>query len=294
MFCTKCGTQNADGVRFCTACGTPVATAGAPEAPAATQQPPVAAPPAAPEPAPQAAPPPPPPYQAAPPPYQAAPPTPAFASVRSWAARTGAQETLMAAAKLDPSALKKVRAEQAFTMPLIGVLGAACLLAGLGSYIWFGREFDWTWEIFWKSGVVGALLMAAGWFGAAAVAYFVLHQKNATITFTEVGRIASLASIPLALGFFAFIPHIGFGFGLLAPVLAATFFALALQSAFDLPPFQTAMAAGPGLALWCLVLPLFVSNDNAFGAGIFGLSWGDVAITSVMSSIESAFRGFGF
>lgn len=214
--------------------------------------------------------------------------------MRSWAERTGAVETFTAAIKLDPDALKKVRSDQALTVPLFGVLGASSLLAGLGSYIWFGREFDWTMEIFWKSGLVGALLMAAGWVGAAAVAYFILHQKNASITFSEVARVASLASVPLALGFFAFIPHIGFGFGLLAAVLAGGFFALALQSAFDLPPLQTAMATAPGLALWCLVLPLFVSNDNAFGAGIFGLSWGDVAITSVMSSIESAFRGFGF
>jgi hypothetical protein len=217
--------------------------------------------------------------------------------VRSWAARTGAQETFVAAIKLDPGALKKVRSEQALTAPLFGVLGASCLLAGLGSYIWFGREFDWTMEIFWKSGLVGSLLMAAGWVGATAIAYLILHQKNASITFIEVARVGSLASVPLALGFFAFIPHIGFGFGLLAAVLAGGFFALALQSAFDLPPLQTAMAAAPGLALWCLVLPLFVSNDNAFGAGIFGLSWGDVAITSLMSGlngIQSAFQGFGF
>ena len=200
----------------------------------------------------------------------------------------------MAALKLDPSALKKIRSEQAFTMPLFGLLGVACVLSGLGSYIWFGREFDWTWEIFWKSGIVGSLLMAGGWIGATGIAFAILHQKNASITFSEIARVGSLASVPLALGFFAFIPHIGFGFGLLAAVLAGAFFALALQSAFDLPPFQTAMAIAPGLALWCLVLPLFVSNANPFGAGIFGLSWGDVAITGLMNSIQSAFRGFSF
>ncbi len=288
MFCTKCGTQNADSARFCTACGTPVVAAATPAPATPAPEPPVASAPM---------PPPPPVAQAAPPPYQAAPPAPAFASVRSWAERTGARDTLTAAVKLDPAALKKVRSEQAFTAPLIGVLGASSLLAGLGSYIWFGREFDWTMEIFWKSGIVGALLMAAGWLAAAGVAFAVLHQRNASITFFEVARIGSLASIPLALGFFAFIPHIGFGFALLGPVLAAAVFALALQSAFDLPPFQALMAAGPGLALWSLVLPLFVSNDNAFGAGIFGLSWGDVAITSLMSGLkglQSAFSGFGF
>lgn len=285
MFCTKCGSQNADDVRFCTACGAPVNAAAQPEAVGRAPQQPLAAA----TPAQQQAPP--------PPPYQAAPPTPAFASVRSWAERTGARETFIAAVKLDPAALKKVRSEQAFTMPLFGVLGLACILSGLGSYIWFGREFDWTGEILWKSGIVGSVLMAGGWLGATAVAYFILHQKNAAITFAQVGRIGSLASLPLALGFFAFIPHIGFGFGLLGPVLAAAFFALALQSAFDLPPFQTAMATAPGMALWCLVLPLFVSNANPLGAGIFGLSWGDVAITSLMNSInsiQSAFQGFAF
>lgn len=35
MICSKCGTQNPDGVNFCAACGAPLANAPSPEQPAA-------------------------------------------------------------------------------------------------------------------------------------------------------------------------------------------------------------------------------------------------------------------
>ena len=38
MFCTKCGANNADGTKFCTACGTPLLN-NQPEAPVASEAP---------------------------------------------------------------------------------------------------------------------------------------------------------------------------------------------------------------------------------------------------------------
>jgi hypothetical protein len=116
--------------------------------------------------------------------------------------------------------------------------------------------------------------MAAGWIVGLGVVYAMIHRRVPRFQFQPLLRVGGIASAPLALAFFAFIPGgIGFGIAVLAVVLAALTVAAALQVAFSLPPHRVIEALAPALALWCIILPLFVTDSDPLGAGIFWFSW---------------------
>jgi hypothetical protein len=85
----------------------------------------------------------------------------------------------------------------------------------------------------------------------------------------EVLRVAGFATAPLAIGFFIFIPGIGFGVGLMAVALLLTFTTIAIHRAFDVPLERALVAAVAGCGVWSLSVALLASGDNPFGPGVF-------------------------
>lgn len=206
----------------------------------------------------------------------------------SWVPNDAAELT-RGALGLDERSLNRIREDASLTALAVAVVVVSSFLSGLGTYLWFGIEIDWSGELFWKTAIVGSLLMAGGWLVLTIIVWAVLRAVQPNLTFTEVLRVAGIAASPLALGLLVFIPKIGFGVGVLAAGLAAAMLVMALQSAFRVPAGRALFAAAAGFAPWCLLLPAFVSGDDPFGAGIFGLSWGNTA----MAELADLFRGLG-
>jgi len=204
-----------------------------------------------------------------------------------------ATEIARGAVALDERSLERIRDDQSLTVLAVAVLVVASFLSGLGSYLWFGVEIDWSGEVFWKSTIVGSLLMAAAWVLLAAIAWLVLRGAQPERAFPAVLRVAGVSAAPLALGLLVFIPRLGFGIGVFAPVLSAAVLAIALQSAFRVLPGKALTATAAGFAPWCLLLALFVSSDDPFGAGIFGLEWGSLAAAEVADAIRAFADAFG-
>lgn len=204
-----------------------------------------------------------------------------------------AAEVARGAVALDERSIERIRDDQSLTALAVVVLAVASFLSGLGSYFWFGVEIEWSGEVFWKAAIVGSILMAAAWILLAAIAWVVLRASQPELTFTAVLRVAGVSAAPLALGLLVFIPRLGFGIGVLAPVLAAAVLAIALQSAFRVTPGRALMATAAGIAPWCLLLSLFVSSDDPFGAGIFGLEWGSLAMAELAEGMRALEAIFG-
>jgi len=196
-------------------------------------------------------------------------------------------------ARLDVSVWRRLRRDVTMTVPALVALASAVFLAGLGTFIWFGVEIDWSWTVFWKTALIGSLLMGAFWFGTLVLAFGVLRRDEPSTIFSEVWRVGGFAAVPLALGFFVFIPRVGFGIGVLAAGLAAAVLAAVIQIAFDATPRRALAAVAPGFALWCLLLPVFVTSDEPLGAGIFGMSWGNAAVLDIIHALQTAFAGIG-
>lgn len=186
----------------------------------------------------------------------------------------------------EASAYRQVRQDRTLTAPLVAALALACFLAGLGSYMWEGIEYDWSTEFFWKSALIGSLFMFLFWGAALAAAFVVLRRWYPALLIDEVLRVGCLAAVPLALSFFVFIPDIGFGIGVLSAALALAVLVLALQLGFDLDPGRALLAGAPGFAVWAVVLPLLVSSDDPFGAGIFGMKWGLDALSAIVDALS--------
>jgi len=181
---------------------------------------------------------------------------------------------------LDASVINEVRIKGTLTVPALLIAGAAILATGLGGLLHYMIEYSDrrfrvpTDEFFLESVVVGSLLGLVFWLVGTGVTILVLrsvHRQD--LRPEEVLRVAGFAAAPLALGFFIFIPGIGFGIGLTSAALLLSFTTLAIHKAFDVPLERALLAAASGFAVWSLVLPLLVSADNPFGPGVFVFDW---------------------
>lgn len=188
--------------------------------------------------------------------------------------------------RAEASAYRQLRQDRTLTAPAVAAFALACFLAGLGSYMWAGIEYDWSSEFFWKSALLGSLFMFLFWGAALIAAFVVLRRWYPALLIDEVVRLGSLAAVPLALSFFVFIPDVGFGIGVLSAALALAVLVLALQLGFDLDPGRALLAGAPGFAVWAIVLPLLVSSDDPFGAGIFGMKWGLDALSAIVGALN--------
>jgi hypothetical protein len=172
--------------------------------------------------------------------------------------------------RLDASAFKELRETSAVTPFALAAVPLGLFAFALGTYFWFAFEVENSWELFWKSVLVGTVIGCLLWGVWAAVTYVMLTAVfREELHLDELLRVAGGASIVLALGFFAFIPGITFGVSLLATVAWAMVTAFALQSAFDLTPQRSTVSAISGFAVFSLIMPLIATADHPLGPGIF-------------------------
>jgi len=181
---------------------------------------------------------------------------------------------------LSAPVIHEVRINRTFTIPALLIAGGAILATGLGGLLHYMIEYSDrrlglpTDEFLLQSVLIGSLLGLVFWLVGTGVTILVLrsvHRQD--LRPEEVLRVAGVAAAPLAVGFFIFIPGIGFGVGLISAALLLTFTTLAIHKAFDVPMERALLAAVSGFTVWALVLPLLVTVDHPFGPGLFVFDW---------------------
>lgn len=281
MNCGKCGALVGTNAKFCTRCGAPVAAQERAEQPSVAGRPET--------------------------------PTEKVTSRRQGEAPV-VQYAPLAGTTLQPVidglrglftlnalALQDIRSNVSLTVPAIVVVAAAIVATGLGGFLSYvmgyadfrelfsgdGQQLPSEGEFFLKTVVVGSLLGVVFWLVGTGVTILALRSLlKDDVRPEEVLRVAGFAAGPMTLGFFLFIPGIGFGIGLISVALLLAFTTLALHKAFDAPVEKAFLAVLPGFAAWSLLLPLFVSGDNPFGPGVFVFDWSHDWGLDVLGELE--------
>lgn len=175
-------------------------------------------------------------------------------------------------AMLDTSVFDEVRADQTATIPALIVAIGSILLFGIGGWVWyFLQDFHPdSGQFFVKSAIIGSIIGVILWGVWVAITYVMLTQIfRARADVNELIRVMGFAMLPLALGFFMFIPGLDYAIALLAIVLMFGATMIAVQSASDASAGRVLVATAAGFAIWALVLELLVTTSNTYAPGIF-------------------------
>ncbi len=191
--------------------------------------------------------------------------------------------------RLDAAAVQDVRTNAALTVPAMVIAAAAIVASGLGGFLSYVIRYPdhgsllSDGEFFLKSTVLGSLLGVVLWLVGTGVTIVVMRSTlKLDVRPEEILRVAGFAATPLAIGFFIFVPGIGFGIGLLSAALLLTFATLAIHKAFNLTAERALVAVVPGFAVWALVLPLLVTGDNPLAPGVFVFDWSQDFLTDIL------------
>ncbi len=251
--CAVCGASLLPDARFCAKCGTVLAAAD----PRGTSTQPVGAPQVRTTSQPGAAQP----WGQAQPPYY-------YAPGRDWIGETISY--IPRIFRFEPGVFQQLRADATATPIAVVIAVLAMFALGAGGWLWAELELDADWELFWQSALVGTGISFGLWLVGALVTSGILsYVFQKPVRFDEVVRVTGAATAVLALGFMMFIPGISFGIGMLAIALWMAATISALQAAFDLEPREAIVAGAGGFAIWALVFPLIVSDENTLGPGVW-------------------------
>ena len=184
---------------------------------------------------------------------------------------------LMRLIRLDTTVFDEVRLDAAATIPSVVVAAASMLLMGIGGWLWWmiGTDFDTgSGDIFLKSTILGAVFAMALWLAWVFIVYLLLTQVfRAQADVQQLVRTMGLATVPLALSVFMFIPMLGFGVGVAALALTFGLTTMAIQAATNASPAQSLVANIAGFAVWAVVLAILAGDmrgdPSAFSPGVF-------------------------
>jgi len=202
---------------------------------------------------------------------------------------------------LSAPVIHEVRINRTLTIPALLIAAEAILATGLGGLLHYMIEYsdvfplgDLAGTVFLQMVLIGSLLGLVFWLVGTGVTILVLrsvHRQD--LRAEEVLRVAGFAATPLALGFFIFIPGIGFGVALLSAALLLTFSTVAIHKAFDVPVERALLAAASGFAVWVIVLPLLVTASHPFGPGLFVFDWAKDFLGRILHMVSGLRRIFG-
>lgn len=189
---------------------------------------------------------------------------------------------LVRLAKLDTTVFDEVRDDERELVPALVVAAVACILAGLGSLLYWQivPDFDAD-SIFLNTLIFGSVFLAAMYGVAALVTYLVLVQMyRAQVDLQALIRTMGYAAAPLALSVLMFIPVIYPLFAILPFALLYVMMIYAAQSASGAESTQVVISTTIGLAVMVLVLGLIAASSGGpsgfdfnapMGGGIFGI-----------------------
>jgi hypothetical protein len=169
-------------------------------------------------------------------------------------------------AQLDTRVFDEVRTNPAATIPCALIVAGAMLLSGLGGWLWWTlRDFPDSGQILVHSALIGSAIALALW-GLAwlGLVYVMLTQVfRARAYIEQLLRVMGLASAPIALMGFMFIPGISLAIGIAALGFTFALTCVAISSASTAEPGQVLAANLVGFLVWAAVLTLLANAGGS-------------------------------
>lgn len=162
----------------------------------------------------------------------------------------------------DTRVFDEVRSNPNATIPGVIVVAVSTFISGIGGWLWWVlRDFGESSQIFVHSAVIGSVLALVLW-GLVwlGIVYVMLTQIFGARAYGEqLLRVMGLASAPLALMGFMFLPGISMAVGMVSLALTFTLTNAAIQSATNASPSRVLLANLTGFFVWSAALTLFAS-----------------------------------
>jgi hypothetical protein len=165
-------------------------------------------------------------------------------------------------ANLDIRVFDEIRTNPTATIPGVLIATIAIFLSGLGGWLWWIYEgYPRSEDILVSSALLGSLLAVALWaVGWLGVVYIMLTQIFRERAYVEqLVRVMGLASAPLGLMFFMFIPGLSLAIGVASLAVAFGLTNIAINSVTTADPARVLVANLTGFFVWCAVLTLLAS-----------------------------------
>jgi hypothetical protein len=183
-------------------------------------------------------------------------------------------------ARLDTSVFDEVRDDPRELVPALVIAGISCLLAGLGSWLW--------WELAWdaptpddlvvRTFILGSIFLAALYFVWIVIVYVVLAQFFKTSAdLNSLIRTMGYAGVALAPSLLACLPVIYPLFFLLPIALLIIMTIYAVQACTSAEPNQVIIANLIGFSVFALLGGIIALSGDfgkaPIGAGVFSAFW---------------------
>jgi len=181
-------------------------------------------------------------------------------------------------ARLDTTVFDEVRDDQKEMLPSLIVAAAACVLAGLGAFLWWKVVPDIPSDpdsLFLNTVILGSVFLFASVYLGGVVAWVVMSQVYGVQSDLQaVLRTVGYGAAPLAVSLLMFIPIIWPVLSLVPLALMLVMMIYAVQSATNAESRQVVVAATAGFAAMVLVAGLIATitdiQSAPMGAGQFG------------------------
>jgi hypothetical protein len=187
----------------------------------------------------------------------------------------------------DPNGYEELRDNPAATLPAIGVVVGATILAALGGLLWAALAaapppiFNVDIQHFLVASVlIGSLLQVVLWVAWVVLAYVFLRTIYLIegVQFTGLVRTMGFAFAPMGLQIFLVFPVLEFPIGLIAIGLTFGCTVLAVRAASGATPAQALVSAGAGFVLFAMALGLLGNSDADLAPGIWALDPNAISI----------------
>jgi hypothetical protein len=192
---------------------------------------------------------------------------------------------------LDARVFDDVRSNPSATIPSVLVVLVACVIAGLGGWVWWiVNGYPRAGDIFLHSAIFGSILAVVFW-GILwlGIVYLTLTQVLRQRTyFEQLMRVMGVAASPLALMALMFIPGISFAIGLASLALTFGLTAIAIKSATTADYAQVLVANFLGFLAWAAALTLLASADSSFRPHAPGVFLYNSIDTAVHEGLQAA------
>jgi len=180
---------------------------------------------------------------------------------------------LLRLARLDLTVFDDMKDEVAATLPAITVVVAASFLAGLGSWLWwiqqdFGPADSKTFEVFFKSLILGGIFQSALWFLWVYVAAMVLSRGfRASADINQMVRTMGLAFAPMAISVLMVIRVLTVPFGIIGIGGALLLSNVAIQATTTADSRQVVLANLVGFLVFAIVLGILANISEVYNTG---------------------------
>lgn len=181
-------------------------------------------------------------------------------------------------ARLDTTVFDEVRDDQKEMVPSLIVAAIACVLAGLGAFLWWKVVPDIPSDpdnLFINTVILGSVFLFASVYLGGVVAWVVMSQVfSVQSDLQAVLRTIGYGATPLAVSLLMFIPIVWPVLSLVPLALMLVMMIYAVQSATNAESRQVVVAATAGFAAMVLVAGVIATitdlQSAPMGAGQFG------------------------